>query len=346
MKCKINLRYFMKRILYLFKRITSMDYKSFFDTINQLHKQSKISRIKLFFDIIHCGIKFGAGYNDYKWFRFYEIDDELRKTYINRTKNNQIVRQLNNPDYYHLVNDKIEFNKLFNDFLKRDWLNLKEASFSDFESFIDKHNPIIIKPIDLTGGYGVEKLNKDDFNSIKQMYDYIMDHKAYLIEECVIQHEKLNQLYPYAVNTYRIMTIRCENTVDVISAYIRIGNNGAVVDNHHSGGMASPVDIETGKILYPAIDIDCNLFEIHPMTNTKLVGFELPCWKQAIELVKKAALVIPELRYIGWDVAISVDGPLLIEGNHIPGYDIMQLPDQNPSRVGFLDMYRKYVKNI
>lgn len=336
----------MKRISYLFKRIVSMDYKGFFDTLNEIHKQSGISRIKLFFDIIHCGIKFGAGYNDYKWFRFYEIGDDLRKTYINRTKNNQIVRQLNNPEYYHFVNDKIEFNKLFNDFLKRDWLNLKEASFEEFVGFINKHNSIIIKPIDLTGGFGVEKIAREDFESDKKMYDYIIERKAYLIEEVVKQHEKLNELYPYSVNTYRIMTIKTDNNVDVISAYVRIGNNGAVVDNHHSGGMSSPVDIETGEILYPAIDIDCNIFDTHPMTHTKIVGFKLPCFKQALDLVKEAALVIPELRYIGWDVAISVDGPLLIEGNHIPGYDIMQLPDQNPSRVGFLDMYRKYIKDI
>ena len=157
---------------------------------------------------------------------------------------------------------------------------------------------------------------------------------------------KLNILYPYAVNTYRIMSIKTDDNVDIISAYIRLGNNGAVVDNHHSGGMSSPVDIETGEILYPAIDIDCNLFEVHPMTNIKIPGYKLPCWKQSIDLVKQAAMLVPELRYIGWDVAVSVDGPLLIEGNHIPGYDVMQLPDQNPSRVGFLPKYRKYVKDI
>ena len=138
------------------------------------------------------------------------------------------------------------------------------------------------------GGYGVEKIYKKDYEDTKQMYDYIIEHKAYLVEQCVIQHEKLNELYPYAVNTYRIMTILTGDNVDVINAYVRIGNNGAVVDNHHSGGMASPVDIETGEILYPAIDIDCNIFDIHPMTNTKIVGFRLPCWKESIDLVKKA----------------------------------------------------------
>ena len=320
-----------------------MDFSGFFNTIEQMHKDSGISRIKLLFDVIHCGIKFGAGYNDYKWFRFYEIGDDLRKDYINRTKNNQIVRALNNPDYYYLINDKIEFNKLFNDFLYRDWINLKECSFDEFESFIHKHDPIIIKPIDLTGGYGVEKLYRKDFETIKKMYDYIIEHKAYLVEQCVIQHEQLNTLYPYAVNTYRIMTIKTDDQVDIISAYIRIGNNGAVVDNHHSGGMASPVDIETGEILYPAIDIDCNLFEYHPMTNTKIPGYILPCWKESLDLVKKAALLVPELRYIGWDVAITETGPAIIEGNECPSYGPTQNYMLNPDNKGHLKEIRDII---
>ena len=30
------------------------------------------------------------------------------------------------------------------------------------------------------------------------------------------------------------------------------------------------------------------------------------------------------LRYVGWDVAITPDGPVLVEGNDLPGYDMCQ----------------------
>jgi len=336
----------MKKLIYVLKRIVSLDYGKLFQTVKEIHTESGKSRIFLFFDIIYCGFRYGAGYTDYKWFHFHELPDRLRSTYITRTKNNQIVRQLNDPAYYHLINNKIEFLKLFKDFIHRDWLYLDECSYEDFVAFCEKHDSMMVKPIDETGGLGVEKLFVKDFASIEALYRYIQEKHVPLVEECIIQHPSLSEMYPYAVNTYRIMSIRDGDHVDIILAYIRIGNRGAVVDNHHSGGMSSPVDIESGEILYPALDIDGNLFEEHPMTHMKMVGFKLPYWRQALDMVREAGMLIPQLRYIGWDVAITKDGPLLVEGNHIPGYDIMQLPGQNPDRVGFLPIYRKYVKGI
>jgi glutathione synthase/RimK-type ligase-like ATP-grasp enzyme len=336
----------MKKLLYVFRRILSLDYKSFFQTINELHKRSGKSRIWLFFDIIYCGFKYGAGYLDYKWFQFYDLSPELRSTYITRMKNNQIVRLLNDPEYYDLVDNKVRFLKLFKDYVHRDWLYLPECEYADFEAFVSKHDEMMIKSVYGTGGHGVRKIYLKDFENVRSMYDYILAAKMPLVEECIKQHEDINRIYPYSVNTYRILTIRDEQNTDLIFAYIRIGNNGSSVDNHHSGGMSTPIDLNSGKILYPAIDIEGNLFDSHPMTGTKLLGYQLPCWKEAVAMVKEAAQIVPQLRYIGWDVAISEDGPLLIEGNHLPGYDSMQLPAQNPDRVGFLPLYRKYVKNI
>ncbi len=336
----------MKRLVYIFKRILNMDYRNLFNIINEIHKESGISRIRLFFDILYCGMKFGAGFNDYKLYRFYELSDEQRSTYLNRTNNVQIVRALNDADYYHLVDDKVEFNELFKDYLKRDWLDMRKTSLEEFEAFCNKHDEMMIKPLNETGGKGVEKLYVKDYPSLKKLYDLILDKKAYLVEEVVKQHHDIARLYPYSVNTYRILTIKTEDDVDVIFAYIRLGNNGSVVDNHHAGGMSTPLDLETGKILYPAVDLDLKLYDEHPMTHVRFVGYQLPFWPEAKQMVKEAALLVPKLRYNGWDVAIAEDGPLLIEGNYLPGYDSMSLPGQNPSKIGMLPVYRKYVKGI
>ena len=336
----------MKRIVYIIKRIFTMDYKNLFEIIEQIHRESGISRIKLFFDILYCGMKFGAGFNDYKLYRFYELSDEQRSTYLNRTNNMQICRALNNPAYYHVVDDKVEFNELFAAFLKRDWLDMRKTSLEEFEEFCQKHEDMMIKPLNETGGKGVEKLYVKDYSSIKELYDLILSKKAYLIEEVVKQHPDISKLYPYSVNTYRILTIKTDDQVDVIYGILRLGNNGSVVDNHHAGGMSTPIDLETGKILYPASDLNLTLYDEHPMTHVKLVGYQLPYWPQAKQMVREAALLIPEIRYNGWDVAVGEDGPLLIEGNYLPGYDLMSLPGQNPDKIGLLPLYRKYVKGI
>ena len=65
-------------------------------------------------------------------------------------------------------------------------------------------------------------------------------------------------------------------------------------------------------------------YEEHPFTHTKFNGFEIPMFFEAVEMCKKAALVVPQVRYIGWDVAITPTRPVLVEGNTLPSYDMCQ----------------------
>mgnify|MGYP000795309594 FL=1 len=55
------------------------------------------------------------------------------------------------------------------------------------------------------------------------------------------------------------------------------------------------------------------------------MGFQIPLFDQALELCRTASRrVEAHLKYIGWDVAITPDGPVLVEGNNLPGYDMCQ----------------------
>lgn len=83
--------------------------------------------------------------------------------------------------------------------------------------------------------------------------------------------------------------------------------------------MAVLVDEETGKICTPGADKDGKAYFQHPMTGVDLIGCEIPMYREAVDLVKKAALHIPELGYIGWDVAITEERPVMIEATTSPG---------------------------
>ena len=76
------------------------------------------------------------------------------------------------------------------------------------------------------------------------------------------------------------------------------------------------------------------------MTGVEFEGFRPPCSKEAIELVKKAALVVPQVKYIGWDVCVTENGPAIIEGNNYAAYDLAQLPDEGKPQVGMLKQVR------
>ena len=59
-------------------------------------------------------------------------------------------------------------------------------------------------------------------------------------------------------------------------------------------------------------------------------------------MVKKAAMVIPEFRYVGWDVCLTPNGPAIVEGNDYPAYDFPQLPDPDKPRIGLIPKIEKF----
>ena len=336
----------MKRILYLVKRILKMDYKGLFSTVKAVHKKSGIGCIKLCFDIIKCGLKYGAGYKDYQLCEWWNLNDAQRSTYVTRGINNTIVTLLNNKEYYHILDNKIEFNKTFNDYLGRKWLDMSSAAIDDFKVFLDGLDVIISKPIAEACGRGIEKINVADYPSSDALFDYLKSINSGLLEEFVVQHEDVSKLYPLSVNTYRIVTVLTEGVPHIVYAFIRIGNGGRFVDNINAGGMAAPINIETGVIEYPAFDKDSIYYETHPYTSCAIKGYQLPCWDKAVEAVLKAATVVPEVGYVGWDVAATKDGVVLIEGNPFPGHDILQMPPHVPDKIGMLPQFKKYIKSL
>lgn len=336
----------MRRVIYLIKRILKMDYKGLFSTVGAVHKKTGINRVKLFFDIIKCGLKYGAGYKDYQLCEWYNLNDAQRATYVTRGINNTIVTLLNNKEYYHILDNKIEFNNTFSKYLGRKWIDMSSASFEDFNRFINGLDVIISKPAAEACGRGVEKLIVADFPSAEALFNHLKEIKSALCEEFVVQHKDIAALYPHSVNTYRIVTVLTEGIPHIVYAFIRIGNGGRFVDNINAGGMAAPIDIETGIIQYPAFDKDSIYYENHPYTGCPIKGWQLPCWKESVETVINAAKEVPQVGYVGWDVAVTENGPLLIEGNPFPGHDILQMPPHVPDKIGMLPQFKKYIKNL
>ena len=56
--------------------------------------------------------------------------------------------------------------------------------------------------------------------------------------------------------------------------------------------------------------------------------------------------MVPQVGYVGWDIAVTENGPLIIEGNHFPGHDILQMPPHVPDKIGMLPTFKKYIKEL
>lgn len=336
----------MSKVKYLMGRLLRMNYRSMLETVGQLHKKTGRNSLWLLGDMIHCGLRYGAGYKDYALCAFWDLTPAQRATYVTRGVNNRIVRLCNDPAWYHCVGDKREFNRIYGRFVRRGWLDMEQCTDDAFAEFMDGRDTIIAKPAAATCGRGIEKLRRADFGSLKELYAHLKASGAGLIEDLIVQHPDLSKLYPGSVNTYRIVTVTRKGAAGVVYACIRIGSGGRFVDNFNSGGMTAPVDVETGVIGFAAVDKDGRAYEVHPATGCPIPGYRLPYWRASIEMCLEAAQVVPQLGYVGWDVAVSADGPQLIEGNHFPGHDILQMPLHVPDRVGMLPRFREFLPEL
>ena len=325
--------------MYLLNKIAHIDKKAMNRAVDLVAGKSGKKKIAIFLDMIYCGLRYQAGYNDYVEFEFYKMRGSQRKTYLTQGKNNKIIRTYNSPEFKHILDDKIEFNKKFNKYLNRAWLNIKDVSFEEFKDFMLYYKRIVGKVVDGEGGVGVDIYSLDDY-SVGEIYRTLASKQEYLVEQYIEQHTDMSTLYKGSVNTLRIFTFCKDGKSYYLNGILKIGNGGAV-DNFSSGGMYAFVNSE-GTVETPAIDKADNEFEKHPITNADIVGFEVPLFKEAVDLVKKAHLQLPEVGYIGWDVAIGVEKPMIVEGNFYPG--IFQRKASYTSGQGLLTGYKKYMK--
>lgn len=336
----------MGKIGYLLDCAAHMDYKELLHTVSVVHQESGKNRAAVLADMIFCAFRYGAGFNDYLLCQFYNLTPEQRATYVTRTVNNALVSRLNDREYYHVFDNKKEFYARFSDCLGRDWLDFTQTSQEDFERFMEGRREIMVKPDAESGGKGVERLCRDDFGSLAEMYRQLKEKDVGVIEDVIVQHPDMAKLNPNCLNTLRVVTILNGSGPHIVYAHVRIGNSDRPVDNLHSGGMFAPIQLETGKIQYAAYDKNRNTYETHPLTGTKLQGFQIPFWEESKALCLKAALVVPQMRYVGWDVGVTPQGPVFVEGNNLPGYDILQMPPHTPDKIGMLPRFREFVDGI
>lgn len=331
----------MEKIKYLFKRILKLDYSNMIKIAKAVSKKTNKNLLFILFDMTKCGLKYQAGYYDYQEFEFYNLNKEQRETYLTRGKNNEIIKKFNDKSKFYIFDNKEEMYKIYNKFLKRQWMVLNENNYNDFLDFFKQNKVIIVKPIDGEGGKGIEKYEYINDEESKIVYSSLLFKKQLLVEQCIKQHPDMNKLYNKSVNTLRMFTFYKDGQAYFLQAILKVGNGG-VVDNFSSGGMYTYVDDE-GTVYAEAIDQMDNKYYKHPISNETIVGFKVPMFKEAVGMVKEAAKVVPEMGYIGWDVAISEDGPVLVEGNCYPG--VFQVkPSLVEKKEGIIPKYNKVMQ--
>jgi glutathione synthase/RimK-type ligase-like ATP-grasp enzyme len=274
----------------------------------------------------------------------------LPPEWIHRFRNS-----VNPKQYWSLVVDKQHFTEkmtkagfavppnLAHISRSRNIVNMHGVEFS-FKQLLrwlleNRHTQIFFKPTSGGGGRSVFKAVATEEHFLinakaideASFFDLLFannQHASYLVQPFLIQHWLLNSINPTAVNTVRIDTFVQGDDIVHNGAALRIGSGTFFADNWAAGGFICQIHLETGELSAQAISkakYGRRIIHRHPTTGFEFAGIRVPFWEETKQLVKAAAPVFLPLRALGWDVAITEQGPVIIETNQ--DYDIFLLQE-------------------
>jgi len=289
-----------------------------------------MSKFKILFKAIKSLIYYNTHLMDYFFFHFIEKEESIQLHYANTLFMNKFHKKCNESSHRIYFQDKSLFLKKFNKYITQRYFIIDKKNINEFMEWLLDFYPssIMTKKLRGTGGYGVQKINLkyidgEIFNAktnenFEQMFSQLVCSKYYLIEEYITQHDILNEWNPSCINTIRVITYKDKDSnTEIIGALIRLGVEGSV-DNFHSGGIAVNIDIDSGNtngLGFRMEPSDNEYFIFHPVTKVKLNGLKIPMWDEIKEMIMNASKEISQIRTVGWDVAVTPNRPVLIEGN-------------------------------
>lgn len=296
--------------------------KRFRDNLKEISKKENKSTFYLFNHFLLTFLKSGCGYSDYLNYQLYNKTFKEISEYVTIKHQDKFYEIVSPAKYKTFFTIKPNFLNNFKDFINRDFF--ENGTVDDLKKFLSNNEEFMVKPRDGLGGKGVYKEYGKNIKDVNEFYDYLKNNNLF-IEEYVKQNKEINKLCKESVDTIRIMTFAYNGKSEIVYAAMRIGNGINNVDNFHQGGMGCKIDLDKGILIGDAYDKDLNHFKVHPKSKVKFDGFKIPYWEEAKKLVLDASKVNNNIHMVGWDVAITDDGPTLIEGNRRPGFDLIQV---------------------
>lgn len=262
------------------------------------------------------------------------------------------------PSYLCLLEDKLVFEKFINNFpehapknigyITRYRLYLHDSPPQPIENILNYTIKCIVKNTWGYGGKDIFLLNVDAgnlyINGVKSTLEEFKNKlpERSVLQEILDQHTTIKSLHPASVNTARIVTVNTGYEVQLISAALRIGVNGNFVDNIARGNIFVPINKHTGKLQKAGRSGSSpQLYYAHPQTNVVFEDLEVPFFNQAADLCKKLHSHLPYFFILGWDVAFTPNGPVVIESNNIH-----QIVDVQLFEGGLKKQFDRYIKDF
>jgi len=294
---------------------------------------------KLVVDMVYSLHRFGAMYTEYFLFNYPSLNTSGREAFITDKLRYAYCEILNDFQNLEIFDHKEYTYQLFKEFYGRDLVFISDVKDHDkIFSFIQDQTQFILKPAQSSSGRGVEIIDSKGYKSPDKLVDKVLSKCPCILEERVYNHDVIRKIYSEALSTVRIPTIKTQQGTKIFASYIRFGKGGSIVDNVGSGGIIAVIDINTGIIETAAYDKSGKKYLTHPDSNHQIIGFQIPEWDTALDLAKKMSQVVSTNRYVGWDLAYTNKGWIMIEGNGRGEFYGQQFPDKVGKREWLNDL--------
>lgn len=240
----------------------------------------------------------------------------------------QLFRSLSIPQAHTIC--KVINNHIFS-------IELGEIKFNAIKQELKekKYQKIFVKPVDGQGGYGIfifERNNRGVYRTAnndvlnEEFLHEIGVNNNYIIQAGLEQIKEISYMYPRSVNTFRIATENKNGNTRVLCSTLRMGKGGNQVDNSAQDGIVLGININTGETdPFAATELGV-FFSKHPDTNFVFKNHKISNWRKVKDAVLVFAKKLPQFVYLGWDIALTQNGPIVIETNLGFGLDHYQVP--------------------
>jgi len=306
-----------------------------------------------------------------KNYLLYDLKHNNSKHYVNDISRDLKTIRLNR--YYHILDNKLEFQTVLGSMaplpelygIIMDGAVIPLPEFSGIEN-IDNLiklardvNGLVIKPMFGGGGEGIIRIEFIDGKmfvdekeaSTENLKNLLSRAQGYMVTRLIHQADYATKVFPDSTNCLRIQTMIDPHNGEafIASAVQKFGSSHSKpTDNWSQGGACSLINLETGELSRAASKDDkgrLKWYDKHPETDAQITGIKVDHWGKVRDGVLDIAQKADFLIYVGWDLVVTKDSFVILEGNNYSGLALFQVHEPLLKNKRIKDFY-KYHKVI
>ena len=315
------------------------------------------------YSVLRARLRYGLGPVLHSFFELDTKPDSEWKDYVRSWESNSAQGLLSDQEGKRLTKDKLAFavhcaenglptisvvciiDKKPN--AQSSWfLNCVDLD-SWFRVINDAPSRLFLKPIDGIHGDGAFSARREGdvwhfgrrSGSAAELHKYCLEtihgNRGWIVQpEIAAQSELRRRVAPNGLCTIRIFTYMSgESCCTIPFAVLKIPTGGNQTDNFsmgYGGNLVAPIDLATGELgrargsrssQWPVMFAT----DEHPDTGQRITGFTVPYWQDVLRLAHEGQRLLPQVPTLGWDIAVTDNGSLIIETNWDYGVELIQV---------------------